>query len=243
MATKQSSQAPAGTPPRAADGDRARLSKDAVVDRALALGDALGLEAVTIRRLAQELGVTPMALYWHFRSKEELLAALGDRVWAEIDIDVAGIDGWAGQVRHLLESLVSVLRAHPCASQLLISGQKLHGEASMRVTETALEALSRGGLDPDRASEIARSALWTGLTLVMGEAGYDPALSAAERVEQQRQRMIQLAMLPPDKFPRLVAAAGPMTSCDDPEFHYEFGIDLFISGVEAVAKRASSGAG
>jgi AcrR family transcriptional regulator len=228
MATKQSTQP--------------RLSKDAVVDRALALGDALGLEAVTIRRLAQELGVTPMALYWHFRSKEELLAALGDRVWAEIDIDVAGIPDWAGQVRHLLESLVGVLRGHPCASQLLISGQKLHGEAARRVTETALEALRLGGFDPVHASEIARSALWTGLMLVMSEPGYDPACAPAERVERQRQTMIQLAMLPPDKFPRLVAAAGPMTSCDDPEFHYTFGIDVFISGVVAVAQRDNGAA-
>ncbi len=74
-------------PDGASDGDRARLSKSAVVDRALALADAPGLEALTIRRLAQDLGVTPMALYWHFRSKEDLLMALGDRVWAEIDVE------------------------------------------------------------------------------------------------------------------------------------------------------------
>src|SRR5215469_5319588 len=53
--------------------DRVRLSRAAVVERALALSDADGLEAVTIRRLATELGVSPMALYWHFRTKDELL--------------------------------------------------------------------------------------------------------------------------------------------------------------------------
>ena len=78
-----------------------------MVDRALALADAHGLEALTIRRLAQDLGVTPMALYWHFRSKEELLAALGDRVWTEIDVNLdparglgrpaTGPDGVAGR--------------------------------------------------------------------------------------------------------------------------------------------------
>ena len=52
-----------------------RLTRAAVAERALRLADAEGLEAVTIRRLAQELGVTPMALYWHFKNKDELLAA------------------------------------------------------------------------------------------------------------------------------------------------------------------------
>lgn len=216
--------------------DRARLSKTAVVDRALALGDALGLEALTIRRLAQDLGVTPMALYWHFRSKEELLGALGERVWAEIDIAVDPAADWPAQLRGLLESLVQVLRTHPCASQLLMSGEKLHGEASLLVTETTLDVLRRAGFDAEHSSEIARTALWTGLTLVMSEPGYYPALAPDERAEHQRQSLIRLAMLPPDRFPCLVASAGPMTGCEDPEFHYRFGIDLFIGGVEAVAK-------
>src|ERR1700728_31064 len=97
-----------------ADADRARLTKSAVVDQALKLADSVGLEALTIRKLATELGVTPMALYWHFRSKEELLTGLVERVWGEIDL--AGVDRgapWPDQVRTLFESLVAVLRAHP----------------------------------------------------------------------------------------------------------------------------------
>src|SRR5216683_8065988 len=57
---------------QARDAERTRLSKDAVVDRGLAIADAEGLDALTIRRLGGDLGVTPMALYWHFRSKEAL---------------------------------------------------------------------------------------------------------------------------------------------------------------------------
>jgi AcrR family transcriptional regulator len=220
------------TPPAAP-----RLSKAAVLDRALAVGDAVGLEALTIRRLATDLGVTPMALYWHFRSKEELLAALGDRVWQEIDLDLDPAADWPVQLRGLLESVVQMLRAHPCASRLLLAGEKLHGEASLQATEAALAVLERGGFDPALAAEVARCALWTALMLVMSEPGYNPGLSPAERAEQQRQSQIKLAMLPPDRFPHLVAAAGPMTACE-PEFHYRFGIDLFISGVTAVAPAA-----
>jgi TetR/AcrR family transcriptional regulator, tetracycline repressor protein len=220
-------------------GDRARLSKDAVVDRALALADSLGLEALTIRRLAQDLGVTPMALYWHFRSKEELLAALGDRVWAEIGIDVDPAATWSAQLRGLLESLVGMLRAHPSGSQLLLAGEKMHGEASLQATETTLDVLRRGGFDAAHASEIARNALWTGLMLVMSEPGYNPALPADERAEHQRQTLIRLSMLPPDRFPCVVEWAGPLTACDDPEFHYRFGIDVFIAGVEVAARRVN----
>ena len=215
----------------------ARLSKAAVVQRALALADELGLEALTIRRLAQDLGVTPMALYWHFRSKEELLAGLGDQVWAEIDADADPAADWPAQLRGLMESLVAVLRGHPSASQLLMAGQKLHGEASIAVTETALAVLARAGFSPAQASEIARSALWTGLMLVLGEPGFDPAGTPAERAEQMRQDRIRLAMLPPDRFPFVVEAAGPLTACDDPDFHYQFGIDMFIAGVVAMAAR------
>ena len=226
----------------APDAERTRLSKAVVIDRALAIGDAEGLEAVTIRRVANELGVTPMALYWHFRAKDQLLAGLAERIWGEIDIDVGSAGDWAQQLRRILESLVRVLRAHPCASQLLASTEKLHGDAALGVTETTLEVLRRGGFDAVQASEIARSGLWTGLMLVMSAPGFDPALADAERAEMMRRNQVRLAMLPPDRYPRLVEAAAPMTACatEDQDFHYTFGIDLFIAGVQEMAVRATA---
>jgi AcrR family transcriptional regulator len=218
---------------RAREADRAKLSKQAVVDRALALGDAEGLEALTIRRIATELGVTPMALYWHFRNKEELLAGLGDQVWSELDTDVDPAASWDLQLRGLLESLLHVLRAHPCASQLILEGEK-NSNAALVASETALEVLRRGGFDPEHAAEITRNALFTGLMLVMSEPGFDPAISAVEKAEQQRKQHVRLALLPPDRYPCLVEAALPM-SHSDPEFHYKFGVDLFIAGVSALA--------
>jgi TetR/AcrR family transcriptional regulator, tetracycline repressor protein len=73
--------------------------------------------------------------------------------------------------------------------------------------------------------------------LVMSEAGYNPALPPDQRAEQQRQAQIRLSMLRPERLPCLVESAGPMTAHDDPEFHYQFGIDLFVAGVEGVARR------
>src|ERR1700723_2082588 len=88
------------------DPERARLSKRAVVDRALKLADADGLDTLTIRKLAQDLGVTPMALYWHFRSKEDLLEGVAERVWDEIDVNVDPAAPWADRLAGILRSLV-----------------------------------------------------------------------------------------------------------------------------------------
>jgi TetR/AcrR family transcriptional regulator, tetracycline repressor protein len=218
---------------KAREADRTRLSKQVVVDRALALGDAEGVEALTIRRLATELGVTPMALYWHFRNKEELLAALGDRVWSEVDTDIDPAAPWHVQVRALLESLLPVLRTHPCASQLILEGDML-GNSMLAASETALAVLHRAGFDTEHGAEIARSALWTCLMLVMSDPAVKPSVSKEELAENQRQARLRLALLPPDRYPRLVDAAEPMT-CGDQEFHYKLGIDLFVAGVQALA--------
>jgi AcrR family transcriptional regulator len=219
--------------------DRARLSKQAVVGRALALADTEGLNALTIRRLAAELGVTPMALYWHFRSKEELLKGLSDQVWSEIDVNVDAAAPWSQQLRGLLESLVGMLRAHPSAPHLVLENPK-SSPAAIRATEITLEVLRSAGFDAAGASEIARGVLWQGLTLVMAECGFesgiDPPLPAAERAERQRANQVRLATLPIATYPRMVECALPMTSTD-PEFHYRFGIDLFIAGVEAMARK------
>jgi AcrR family transcriptional regulator len=220
------------TATKAPEAERTKLSKQVVVERGLALADAEGLDALTIRRLATELGVTPMALYWHFRNKEELLAGLGDQVWRELDTDVELDAPWHEQMRALLESLLHVLRSHPAASQLILEGEK-QSDAALVASETALAILRRGGFDAEQAAEIARSALWTGLMLVMSE-GFKPGLTDAERTEEQRRARVRLALLPPDRFPRLVEAAVPMSSCDA-DFHYKFGVDLFVSGVRAMA--------
>jgi AcrR family transcriptional regulator len=150
------------------------------VDRALKLADTDGLDALTIRKLAQDLGVTPMALYWHFRSKDDLLEGMAEQVWGEIDVHVDPSVPWWTQLQGGLESLIRVLRAHPSAPQLLLEHEK-RNEAALRATEAALEILLGAGFDPVHAAEIARSTLWTGITLVMSEAGYHPELSDEER--------------------------------------------------------------
>jgi TetR/AcrR family transcriptional regulator, tetracycline repressor protein len=228
---KQREAARAG---KAGESERTRLSRSAVVDRALAIADSEGLDALTIRRLAQDLGVTPMALYWHFRSKDELIAGVSDRLWGEIRSDVDPAAGWLEQLRGMFESLIGVLRAHPSASQLLASSEKL-GPSHWEVTEATLRILRHAGFDAWHASAIARNALWTALMLAMSEPGIGYGGTEQERAGNQWRKQVELASLPPERYPFLVEAAVPMTACDDPDSHYRFGVDLFLAGVEALA--------
>ncbi len=127
------------------DGERSRLSKRAVVERALKLADADGLDSLTIRKLAQDLGVTPMALYWHFRSKDDLLEGMAEQVWSEIEVRVDPSVPWWAQLQAGLESLLKVLRAHRSAPQLVQEHEK-RNEAALRATEGALEILRTRGV-------------------------------------------------------------------------------------------------
>ena len=101
------------------------------------------------------------------------------------------------------------------AAQLLLEHEK-RNEAALRATEVTLDVLRRAGFDPQYASQIARSTLWTGITLVMSEPGYSPELPPEEREEMQRRNQVGLAMLPASKYPRLIECAAPMTTCDSP---------------------------
>ena len=216
-----------------------KLTKRAVVDRALELADSHGLDTLTIRKLATELGVTPMALYWHYRSKEELLGGLVDRVWTEIDTNVDPATPWPGQLRALMDSLVAVLRAHPAAAHLLLAFDK-QSPAAMRPTEITLEVLRGAGFDTEHAAGIARQALWTGIMLVMSDPSAE-FLSPEELAEHQRAKQVIYATLPLASYPRVVECAIPLAAPDDPEFHYDLGVSIFIAGVEALAARTGTG--
>src|ERR1700730_10432404 len=130
-----------------------RLSREAVVDGGMALVDAEGLDALTIRRLAQDLGVTPMALYWHSKNKDELLAGLADRLWTFVDSDVDQDHAWQDQLRVLMGSLAEALRAHPSVTPLCTMGVE-KAENGFRTVEAGLAVLARGGFTPEQASDI-----------------------------------------------------------------------------------------
>lgn len=215
---------------------RVTLTPQTVVNAALALADAEGLEAVTIRRLAKDLGVTPMALYWHVRSKDELLERVAAGIFDEIDLSVDEDATWQEQLRALLGSMVSVLRAHP-STAILLSTRTVTSEGSLQVTEAMLDILRRGGFSPAEATQIARHALSTVTNLVSGMPGV-VAWEESEESRDTRQRgQRYLESLPPDRYPRLVEAAGPLSQGVAPDDYFASGLDLLLAGIETLAAR------
>jgi TetR/AcrR family tetracycline transcriptional repressor len=217
--------------------ERARLSRETVVDGALALTDAEGLEGLTIRRLATHLGVTPMALYWHFKNKDELLDGVADRLWSLVDTKVDPGRPWAVRLRTLMESMVDVLRAHPPAASLLMTTQPDAAKNCYEIMEVALRVLQDAGFSPGEGAAICRHGLRTVTTLAIGDPGLTPRLTEEEAAEFIRRKRVSLQTLPPKQYPCLVAAATPLTEIEDPDAYFAFGIDLFVAGVEALAAR------
>ena len=215
---------------------RTTLTSRTVVARALALADTEGLGAVTIRRLARELGVTPMALYWHFRSKDDLLDSMAAGVFDEIDPSAGASGTWQEQLRALLGSILDVLRAHP-STALLVSTRTVASEGGLRATEVMLDILRRGGFSPAESTQIARHALSGVANLVSGEPGVVIREGSCGSLDARRRARLFLESLPPGRYPRLVEAATPLSEGVDPDAYFAFGLDLLIAGIEAMAAR------
>ncbi|GGQ50522.1 TetR/AcrR family transcriptional regulator [Couchioplanes azureus] len=217
-----------------------RLSKAAVAERALRLGDEEGLEAVTVRRLAKELGVTPMALYWHFKNKDELLLGIVDHAFAGVRADRAATDPWPRQLRAMMETLVTVMREHPILPDLLMSVEKDQVESFSRATDDALALLTQAGFTVEEGYWAASYLLHGAIGLVAGQPGCPARVPPGEAAEWRRQRRLQLERLPADRFPMLVAFAETYHREPDIDRYFAFGVDLLLSAVEATARAAGS---
>jgi TetR/AcrR family tetracycline transcriptional repressor len=221
--------------------EKTRLTKTAVVEQALALADAEGPEALTIRRLADQLGVTPMAIYWHFKNKDQLVTAVADHVMSEVTPDRDQAAPWQDQLRSMVQALVRVVRAHPSGPALLAAADKSQVETFNRATDVVLGLLSEAGFGLDEGFQIASYLLMSSIGLVEREPGRMPGMSPQEAAECLRQNRLALEALPADRFPRLVAyAAGLAERRPDLDAYYAFGVDLMMGGIEALAARRAT---
>lgn len=217
--------------------DRTALTPQAIVERAITLADADGMEAVTIRRIARELGVTPMALYWHFGNKDELLDGMAARLFESVDLSVDASAAWQDQLRTVLESMVVELRAHPATARLLTI-RTVSSEGSLDATERLLDILRRGGFAPSDATLIARHALNMVVSLATARPGFVSRNTSAPSTDAHGAGRDLLRALPPDRYPRLVEAADPLSESIDPDAYVAFGLDLLLAGIEAMAGRS-----
>jgi TetR/AcrR family tetracycline transcriptional repressor len=200
---------------------------------ALALADAEGVDKLTMRRLANTLGVTPMALYWHYPSKDELLDAMAASVFERIDRSLDPTTTWQEQLRELLGSVLDALRAHPPVARL-VSTRTVSTAEALDTTEVLLDIMRRAGFSPTQATQIARHALSTVANLVGAPPGVVVGEGANDRNTRRRARDL-LTSLPPERYPRLREAAAPISEGVRPDAYTTFGLDLLLAGIEALA--------
>jgi AcrR family transcriptional regulator len=212
---------------------RTNLSRAAILDCALALADAEGLEAVGIRRLARELGVTPMALYWHFADKQQLLHALGDRLLAGLELSGDAAAPWPARLRAVVGSLMGVLRAHPSAAVLIGALPTAASEHALDATEVLLEILGRAGFSPEEAVHVTTQIVRATTSIVAAELGADVLPGDDEPARVLRE-------VAGERHPRVAEVAGLIAAPEEPDAFYELALELILGGVEAAAARRAS---
>jgi AcrR family transcriptional regulator len=129
------------------------LTRERIVEAAAALVDDEGLEAVSVRRLATELGVAGPSLYNHFATKAEILDAVADAVIAQVDTSAFAVTDWAKALRLWAQSYHAVLSAHPNIVPVLAQGPGRR-PAALAMADTVYGALIAAGWSPSRATHI-----------------------------------------------------------------------------------------
>lgn len=218
-----------------------RLNRDELITTALAVADAEGLDAVTVRRVAQLHDVTPMALYRHFSDKEGLLVALAGRLLAGAAIPEPDDRPWHEQLRDLLGGFVDALRPHPNAALLVFNGM-VTTEPGLAITERALALMAQGGMSVERSAETASQILGSLVALAIAEPGRDLGPDAEANEDAVRAKRTALLALSPRRYPHIVAAADALAACTDRELYFDRGVDLIVTGIRDAARAEAAGA-
>ena len=206
----------------------AGLSKQRVVAEAVRLADREGVHGLSMRRLAGVLDAGAMSLYRYVASKEELLDAMIDVVFEEIEHPPEEAD-WQSAMRQEAESTRQVLARHQWAIGLMES-RTTPGPANLRHREAVTACLRRAGF----SVVMATHANWTinsyvyGYALQAASLPFDTADELADMTED-----VYLPQLPPDEFPYLNESAAALVAAGyDPSQEFIFGLDLVLAALE-----------
>lgn len=200
----------------------------------MAILDAGGLDALSMRAVAQALGTGPASLYAHIADKDELLALLIERVAGELALPEPDAERWQEQLKAMVRATHYGLLAHRDLARAALSSIPL-GEDALRFRDRMIEIMRSGGL-PDRVVAYGCDLL----PLYAVATAYEHALHTERLATEEGERYLAevgeyLAALPADRFPNIVALAGPA----DGE-HFEFGLDVLVAGLAAYGRRAGN---
>lgn len=206
---------------------RVPLTRERLLAGAVTVADAGGLDALTIRSLADELGVKPMAIYHHVANKDEILGGMIDAVFAEIALPPAEAD-WRSAIRVRAVSARDVLRRHPWAIALMDS-RRSPGLATLRHHDAVIGTLRRGGFSIEMVGH-AYSLLDS---YTYGFAVQEAALPMdAEDAPAMAEEFIE--QLDPVEYPNLADLATEFASRSpgDDVDEFEVGLDLVLDSLE-----------
>lgn len=205
---------------------RERLTKERVVDAAIAIADRGGLESISMRRVGEQLEVEAMALYRHVSNKEELVNSMVERVAAQFSVTRTDAD-WKEALRASAIAAYAVLKAHPWASAPLASRAKV-GPERLRYIEAVLDRLRAGGL----SVQLAHYALHAYDGHVMGsmyrQAGNEEEADAGAEVAALRAGQLSA------QYPRIAESMTEAVHDEDAEF--ELVLDLILDGFDRLAR-------
>jgi AcrR family transcriptional regulator len=203
---------------------RVPLSRERVLQTALALADEGGVEAVSMRRLGQALGVEAMSLYKHVADKEAILDGIADLVMDEVEVPSPDLD-WRTSIRRSAISAHEALRRHPWAGVVLES--RLNpGPARLRYLDAVVGVLRGAGFDTPIVARafMALDSHTYGFTMQELALPFD-AGSASGVAEEMAARVFA------DAYPNLLAMAE-LAMSGAPLLDFEFGLDLLLDGLE-----------
>jgi AcrR family transcriptional regulator len=203
---------------------RGRLSPREIALAALRIADRDGLDALTMQRVAEELGVGTMTLYGYFRSKDELLDAVVDAAVEDLE-PIRGPGPWRDRLRELVHTARGMLTRHPGLVQIRFRQPILRPEA-LRFGEAALGILQGAGFDRAEATQAYRLLF----TYTFGFAGLSPDQTAEQT---RRQVAAAIVALPPEDYPNLTAAAAEASTAMAGEEQFEYGLERILDGLEA----------
>lgn len=210
--------------------DKPALTRERVLHGAVELADGIGVEPLTIRRLADHLGTKPMSLYHHVENKDAILDGMVDRVFAEIALPPTDLP-WRDAVRHRCLSAREVLRRHPWAVPLMES-RTSPGPATLHHHDAMLGCLFGGGLPVP----VVAHAYAIVDAFVYGFAIQEASLPAGDgEIGEMAEHL--LAALPADAYPHLASFTASHVVQPGYDFgdSFEVGLELILGGIAALA--------
>ena len=206
---------------------REKLSREGILEAALQVVDGEGMGALSMRRLAAELGVDPMAIYHHLPGKGAVISGMVGMVYGEMRAPEEAGGAWRDLARENARALRDVTREHPNLVLHLVSSPEAGAAAALEANERLFGALVGAGFPPRMVLRAADLVVDYVNGFALGEAG-GPLGGPGER---DRFRAL-LDAQPAGRFPALRRVYGGVTE-EESRSDFEFGLDVILAGLEA----------